>query len=210
MNIGTFLKKERKKAKLQMSEVAEKLKTKKSFIEALEEDDFNNLPAKVYLRGLVKNYCDLLEVPSKKFLRQLDKEYKIPQSDTEKLLKVGKKTPLESFCLADAKKWLALVLFLIIFLYLALKAEDIFGRPQIEISYPADDLVVADSEVFVQGKIEGVFKNFSINGQRASVSEDGEFREKIFLKQGINEIVFSAVNLFGRQAEESIRIINQK
>lgn len=210
MNIGSFLKKERKKISLSVGEVSRALKTKKSLIEALENNDFHSLPARVYLRGLVKKYCEFLNIPSKKVLRELDETYGESVNPLPKSAKQYKITKVRGFCLADAKKWIALIIFLAIFFYVILRAEDVFGRPRIDIEYPTDNLIITDDEVLVSGSVEGVFKNFSINGQRTNVSEEGSFKEKISLKDGINEITFSAINLFGRQAEKSIKIINQK
>lgn len=210
MNIGSFLKKERKKISLSVEEVSRALKTKKSLIEALENNDFHSWPARVYLRGLIKKYCEFLNIPSKKVLRELDEAYGESVNSLPKSAKQYKITKLRGFCLADAKKWIALIVFLAIFFYIILRAEDVFGRPRIDIEYPTDNLIITDDEVFVSGSVEGVFKNFSINGQRTNVSEEGSFKEKISLKDGINEITFSAINLFGRQAEKSIKIINQK
>ncbi|PJE59691.1 MAG: hypothetical protein COU85_02345 [Candidatus Portnoybacteria bacterium CG10_big_fil_rev_8_21_14_0_10_44_7] len=205
---GEVLKNKRQHKGWSADFVAEKLKIRKSLVLAVEQNNFSILPARVYLRGLIKSYCDVLGVPAKKILRQFDREYALfYQGSIDK--KIGKRAGRGYFCLANYWRWVWLLLFLLILIFVLVRAEDIFGRPQIQISSPVNELTTTMDTILVQGKIKGAFRHFAINGQPTGVSEDGIFSEEIFLKNGINEIIFTATNLFGKKTENEVKIIKQ-
>lgn len=65
--MGINLKEEREKQGYSIEEVAEKLRIRKQYIIALEEEDYENLPGSTYIEGYIKNYCNFLKIsPPKK------------------------------------------------------------------------------------------------------------------------------------------------
>lgn len=61
--VGRVLADARQAKGLTVSEVAEKLKLSGRQIEALEAEDYDRLPAAVFVRGFIRNYARLLDVP---------------------------------------------------------------------------------------------------------------------------------------------------
>ncbi len=209
-NFGASLKNARRKKSLSLKRAAQTLKTEENYLKSFEGENYAKLPPRVYARGLLKKYCDLLGLPSKKFLKILEGKYSAG-SKTERLQTegVGKRT-INKIIRAvsfNFKTWFLLAVFAAIFIYLLVGIEDVFGRPKIEIFSPKDGIAVEDSKILVWGEVEGVFKDFAINNQKIGISGEGNFRESIFLKPGVNEIVVSASNLFGKKSEEKIQIV---
>jgi cytoskeletal protein RodZ len=73
---GSFLQKVRKYKNISLDEISKFSKVSKTNILAVEEEDFENLPAKVFVRGFVIQICKLLGIEpiafSKEYLKSLD------------------------------------------------------------------------------------------------------------------------------------------
>lgn len=63
---GTFLRKIRDARKVSVEEIADFTKISKSYILAVEEDNYSKLPAAVYLRGFVTQISKFLKLPHDK------------------------------------------------------------------------------------------------------------------------------------------------
>ena len=61
--IGPILRAARLKRGQSLEAVAQQTRISKRFLEALEEDRFDEFPAFVYMRGFLKSYCEHLDVP---------------------------------------------------------------------------------------------------------------------------------------------------
>jgi cytoskeleton protein RodZ len=60
--IGAFLKKEREKKGLSYAQVSEMIRVRPYMLEALENEDWENLPAPVFVRGFVRSYVRALGI----------------------------------------------------------------------------------------------------------------------------------------------------
>jgi hypothetical protein len=60
--VGPALKEARKKKNTSLEEAKQHTKIPRKFLEALEDNRFDVFPAKAYLRGFLKNYCDYLDI----------------------------------------------------------------------------------------------------------------------------------------------------
>lgn len=209
-DVGSRLRKRRQAKGFSVREAAERARTRKFFIKAIEENNFAVLPPKVYTRGIIERYCKILDLTGKKIWRDLEKETGFSGTFKKQDNFCASRNKFFSVDFLRIKKWLLLGVFAAIALFIAWRGEAIFGRPNLEIWHPEGDLVVSMDEFFVEGKTEGILKSFSVNGQAVNVAEDGTFREKIFLKPGENEIIFQATNLFDKKIEIKRKIINQE
>lgn len=77
---GSFLQKVRKYKNISLDDVSKFSKVSKTGILAVEEEDFANLPARVFIRGFVIQICKLLGIDpirfSKEYLKSLDESRK--------------------------------------------------------------------------------------------------------------------------------------
>jgi transcriptional regulator with XRE-family HTH domain len=62
-DVGSVLRAARLKRGLSLEAVAQQTRISKRFLEALEEDRFDEFPAFVYMRGFLKGYCEHLDLP---------------------------------------------------------------------------------------------------------------------------------------------------
>lgn len=56
-NIGSYLKREREFRKIELSEIAESTRISAGTLQALEEERFDELPGKAFVRGYLKSYA---------------------------------------------------------------------------------------------------------------------------------------------------------
>ena len=56
-NIGTYLKREREFRQIELSEIAESTRISAGTLRALEEERFDELPGKAFIRGYLKSYA---------------------------------------------------------------------------------------------------------------------------------------------------------
>ena len=61
-DIGSVLKAARDKKGLSLDSVSQNTRISRKFLEALENNKFEDFPALAYLRGFLKSYCDYLEI----------------------------------------------------------------------------------------------------------------------------------------------------
>ncbi len=71
-SVGERLRQAREAQGLSVETVAQRLHLKQALVVALEEEDFERLPARVFVRGYYRNYARLLELPEAPLLREFD------------------------------------------------------------------------------------------------------------------------------------------
>jgi cytoskeleton protein RodZ len=64
MRAGAYLSSEREKSQLSVQQVADKLYLDVNLIKALEADNYEQLPPPIFIRGYIRNYAKLLEIPA--------------------------------------------------------------------------------------------------------------------------------------------------
>ena len=70
--IGSVLRNRRQQMGLSLEQVAERTKIRKTHLHALEEENFDELPGKVYVVGFLQNYARFLEMPAEPLLHVLE------------------------------------------------------------------------------------------------------------------------------------------
>ena len=70
--IGERLRQARQAQGLELAVVAERLHLKQATVAALEAEDYDRLPARVFVRGYYRNYARLLGLPEDEMLREFD------------------------------------------------------------------------------------------------------------------------------------------
>ena len=121
MSIGNKLKKARKSRGLSLEDIKNKSKIKKSYLEALENDNFEKLPGEVYTKVYIRGYAKIVGIDPKKILSEYES-----QKNNDKNIKSNNKNEskkksegnLNSFLNKDKifKGLLGIILILIIVL----------------------------------------------------------------------------------------------
>jgi len=81
--VGNIIKNARGEKNISIEFISEKTKISKKFITSIENSDFSNFPADIYLYGFIYNICEALDLEAKKLVDQFKKEQEINQYHTK-------------------------------------------------------------------------------------------------------------------------------
>jgi cytoskeletal protein RodZ len=83
-SFGPILKKQRESQGLSLRQISVAIKMSPNVIQDIEEENFNNLPQAVFLRGLVKTYCRHLNLDEKEILDIFDQTTKYEKTGAKR------------------------------------------------------------------------------------------------------------------------------
>lgn len=82
-SIGETLRRERQRQNLDLEQISRELRISHRFLEAIEEERFDRLPAGVFVKSFVRQYAGLLGLDPEEFAGQVQRSIEPPQSSTE-------------------------------------------------------------------------------------------------------------------------------
>jgi len=192
--VGEILNESRNKKNLSLEEAEKVTKIRRKVLQDLEGGNWNHLPP-TFIKGLLRNYASFLNLDEKKILAFFRREYderrvsliKPPQSQkrrfhfTPKLVSGG----------------LLVAVVLAVSLYLFFQYRSFTAPPLLEIQEPKDGVKISSEEVTVIGRTwnDAILK---INGNQVQVSPGGTFSIVVLLKEGVNDLIITSANRFGK------------
>lgn len=172
------------------------------YIQALENNDFNRLPATTFVKGFIRNISLSLGKDPEEMIAIFRRDYQISPQTRKKSTSAFKLTgpfPISSQILLFA---LGVFLF---FAYLAFQYRTVLIPPKLDIVQPQINQVVV-SPITIEG-ISTVDSVITINDQQeVNTDENGHFLVKINLPVGNQIVKISATNRFGRTSEKELRL----
>jgi len=196
--VGEILAEKRNKLGLTLEEVEKTTKIRKKNLLSLENGNWESLPSSTFVKGLIKNYGKFLGLDEKELLAFYRREF--DERREQKRNFANKKTTKERWFRLTPQTVTVGVIVLIVLLvggYLFFQYESFTGPPLLEISEPKDDIKTNKLEVNLVGKTweDAILK---VNGEKVSLSPGGTFSLPVKLNQGLNTIVVTAENRFGK------------
>lgn len=195
--IGTFLKEERTKKKLSLSQLEKETKIKKSFLDLIEKDEWTNLPEYPIVLGFIKTIAKSLEVSETTAVAILRRDYPFDK----KKITLNPKPDIKMRLTVSPKIIIAFLssLLLCAFLgYLAYQYFQYISPPKVSVSIPVEGQEVAVGIIDVSGKTDSD-ATLAVNNQRIIVSETGDFSGKIEIGENTHQMIFVARSRFGKQ-----------
>lgn len=182
---------------LSLSQVEKMTRIRAEYIDALEQARYEDLPADVYIRGILKNYSHFLGLEYDEVVRlyrkdgvlagisQEDMKQAPPSERKSKVVLLGKL----------ALGAITVVGFGIIFWYLFSQYRILKAPPELLIEQPSQEYTTTTSpDMTLSGRTELSAKLY-LNDQEVSLSEDGSFKLPFQLQPGDNIIEFRAQSL---------------
>lgn len=200
--IGEILQQARTRKKISLDELAELTKIKIKYLVALEANQFDQLPAAIFVQGYIKAYSRVLQFDDQPLLALLRRDY--AQSQTGQLLARSFIQPV----LRRGQFWRpmtlvaagAAIFFVILLGYVGWQWRSLNRPPKLEISTPAENELVA-AKVVVRGQTDPEAM-VAINAQPISIQADGTFQAEINLpKEGMTTITVEAIDSRGKKIE---------
>jgi transcriptional regulator with XRE-family HTH domain len=95
---------------------------------------------------------------------------------------------------------------LVVMLYLGIEVHGMVASPKLDIQNPSENQVTDEETVVVQG-MTAPETLVMVNGMKVSVDREGNFKETIHVKEGVNEIIVRGVSKRGGEAQISRKIM---
>lgn len=189
--LGNKLKEIRKHKNIPLELAAQKLNISLRYLQAIEEDRFDYLPAGLYGKNYIRDYAKLLGLPISETRKWLNKNFDPINENSDPFS--NKVLSRRSFIAFPRmiRNLILLILFSACLLYLAFYFKKIVFPPKLEIFQPDKNLKMTDNSLKIIGKTEAEAE-ISINGETVLNNNNGNFTAEIKLKKGINNILIKA------------------
>jgi cytoskeleton protein RodZ len=208
--LGEQLKKIRSESRLSLAEVSRETKIPVKYLTMIEEGQYVKLPPDVYVKGFLKSYASFLGVDPPKLINLYLRDKDIKQNmegeangehDVIRLTKAPR--------FAITPKMITVILIFVIgiggFSYLYREIGRFAALPRLVVTNPTGDSSVEGNSIQIAGYTDQDAK-LAINDQPVIVNDNGQFQENILLQDGLNKIVISSVNRFGKTAMRTLNI----
>ena len=215
-SLGEQLRKTREEQEISLEQASKATKIQIKYLNFLENGEYENLPADIYVRSFLKSYTSFLKINSEDAEALFKKEKKIGEKLKGVFFKNKKKqkhasSPAENFSFfAITPKvlifGLSVIIIAAISIYFFYQLSFLTKPPELVIECPSEDLIVREEKILIKGKTQ-INAEISINGGGVWLDENGVFNQELFLQEGINVIKIIAVNKFGRKNEVIRKII---
>lgn len=198
--LGERLKKVREEAKIDLEVAESRTQINKKYLIALEQGDYISLPGEVYIKNFLKKYAEFLQVSPEMVLAVFQKEGRVYRKELKDVnLKPKPQKQPKSIVLPKIAKYFVIILVILVCLsYLGYELKKILAPPFLEIVYPPDNLSTKEYSINIEGKTEPE-STVLINDQQIFLDRDGEFKEKIELQKGLNNITITSRKKEGRE-----------
>lgn len=208
-SIGEILKEERERHRLSLDKLSSKTKIKKKYLLALENNQFELLPASTFVRGYLKIYGQLFGFDHQPLVALLRRDFKesakgklVPREFIKPVLKKRRRLTPATLVVSG----LAIVVMTLL-VYVGLGWYRLNQPPPLEITAPKEESLVA-AKVVVSGHTNPD-AILSINSQPVALQTDGSFSTEVYLpREGINTISIEAEDRRGKKTlvQRSVRV----
>lgn len=172
------------------------------YIKDLEKDNYKELPADVYTMNILRRYAELLDLNPYTVIDLFNKEKNI-FIKTQKKNHAGKITFWQRlaniFLNPKLLKYAAGIIILgAILSYIGWGINRIISPPRLDISSPADNLIIKEHQIEIKGSTEKEV-NLTINNRLLLSDKDGNFSLNIDLQTGLNVINITAKKKYSKE-----------
>lgn len=179
-----------------LQDVAAKLQIDEQYVMALECGDYHTIPGEIYIKSMLKRYAELLHVNIAHVFELYERERGV--------LKVVHRPAGSHFRMPRVfvtptriRMGFVALLLLGVFTYLGVEVQQMMRAPELIVTSPGSDIVMATSVVTVAGQTETDARVF-VNGEEVIGDQAGSFSEDVTLQPGVNVIEIKAQKKRGK------------
>lgn len=219
----------REEKNLTLDDVYKICKIPIKYLNALEQEKWDDLPGEIYLKNFLHKYCNLLGLNFRLCFRQYKKQTQLKdkilhekQKHTPSVSTSSKRVNLVQrkqknkfntlleFITPKRFKIVLISIVLVIFLgYIYYKVDNYLSPPDLVIIYPEENFTTDKNIITISGKTEPEAMVF-INKEKISVKENGDFDIDVKLKYGLNRFEIITQREHGRQQKEEVIIFKKQ
>jgi cytoskeletal protein RodZ len=183
ITLGYVLRKYRSKSNLDIDRLSYKISTDVDYIIALEKGDYKVFKSFNQPLPIIRKLCYALGLKYQSLVELYNKEYEIYIHTTKNGLDISK--PLINYNLFKVS--LGVVFGIIILGYLMLQTYQMTYNPKISLDNKQLYQFYEQEEYKLSGNIARA-NNLTLNGQKVTIKEDGQFDVPLNLQKGENRI----------------------
>jgi cytoskeletal protein RodZ len=196
--VGQILKSARLEKQISLEQASEFLKIRREFLEALENDNFSDLPSYISTAGFLKNYAEFLGLSPDAILAIFRRDFSLPKELTHR------KRGSFSFNFNWTPKSILILTIIISLLglggYLGFQYFSFRKAPFLKLISPAEGEKIFQEKIEVKGKAQPD-SLVTINDTPVFLSLNGDFHLEVELFPGENRIIVVAKNKFGKETK---------
>ncbi len=200
--IGQAIKEERTKKNISLSGLASQTKIKREFIQAIENENWTNLPEYPVVTGFVKNIYQALDIDVRAGVALLRRDYPPKNLTINPKPDVSKEfvwSPKLTFLTGIGLVAIAIVS------YLTFQYISFISPPKLSLEAPVEGQMVDSTKVTVLGKTDPE-ATVKVNNQPVIVGDDGSFTTSIEVVSDTNEVLVIAKSRSGKETVLSRKI----
>lgn len=200
-NLGIQVKTARAAKGLTIHRIANSYCIPKTFIEAVESNNYETLPNTVYTKGMLKKYLRILELHTKEGIAKWEEGHahfdalsnkRITEKDIKQDKRPYKKGIINPIFL---QKGFAIFVSLFLLVYIGVKVDAAITPTDLQLIAPYDQMTTTESSVTVKGITEPEVEVL-INQFPVTVDENGIFEEIVTLQNGLNILEIAATKKY--------------
>lgn len=197
--IGEMLQEEREKHRLSLEKLSQRTQIKLKYLQALENNQFNQLPAATFVKGYIKTYACFFGLDHQPLIALLRRDFKesvkgrlVPREFIKPVLKKQQFWRPATFVILGLA-----TIFLSLAGYVGFQWYQLTKPPSLTINRPTENELVA-----ARVKVEGQTKPdtiVTVNTQPITLQPDGSFQTEVYLpREGISTISVEAQDRRGK------------
>lgn len=202
-SLGTRIRRRREELGLDVRDVAHLLQTSQRNVEALELDQYDQFPAKVYARGFFEKISVALRFEERdRMLMEFDSEWEVQMFRRERVRELPSSrgnAPL----LTPGRIWSGVggVLLAAFIIFFGSQLRNLVGAPHLSIESPPAQSLTQSRTILLSGVAERE-STLTVNGRDVPVGTDGSFESTIELVSELNRLEFVSRDKFDREQRD--------
>lgn len=202
---GDKLRQMRHSKNLRLEDIAKKISIRAKYLNALEEENFDDLPSGVYQKKFLREYASFLGLSSTELAKQLEEHTEYQPNKNPFSQKILKKSKLLVFP-KIIRNSLIILGVMICFLYLIFYFQRIVLAPKLTITHPDKNMLIQETTIEVSGQTEKEAE-VKINGELVLNNNNGLFSQTVNLKKGLNTITIKAKKKYSQERTATRQIL---
>jgi cytoskeletal protein RodZ len=209
--LGEQLRRTREEKRLKLEEVAAQVNINLKYLAALENGQFDCLPAGVYGKNFLRQYAQFLGLDISEDLAAIKSEADGQAKKKQPFLFTARAArPTRGIAIPRVAKNALIVLSVsACLLYLAVCFNRVTSPPQLVLDNPANDLVTNESSIEIAGTAEPEAR-VTVNDEFVLTDSVGKFVKTISLKNGLNTILVTSQKQYSRKSTISRNVMVEK
>lgn len=202
--LGDLLRDRREELGLTVRGIADKSKLSEKLVKALEEDNYELFPAKVYARGVLDKLASAISyLVSREMEARFEKVWIRAAEKKSAPRPVGGNAAQAGIFINPRLAGFILVfsIFLAFGGFLALRTARFLALPGLAVQEPSEGSILSEPVLRVSGKAEKESR-LTVNGRELRVDTDGNFNDQIELGAGVHRLEFLVEDRFGKERKE--------